>query len=202
MIVTALCILENCTMHTSENCGRIVDLYWQTKLHKALLHYTQFPHLQICIPATIILGMLNVHVDKGVIDITEEALSALLLKISTATKECTSTIKLEYISVSLFKLLRGANGLALNDKIIEPFLDNDILLSLLKLLRASDNDNDKLGALDLLWTLATHSRARELLQANSEILEELQSLSDVIPAAKCVLQKVEGWDEIEGEIAC
>ena len=194
MIVTALCILENCTMHTSENCRRIMDLYWQTKLHKALLHYTQFPCLQICIPANIILGMLNVHIDKGIIDITEEALTAFLLKITTATKECTSTIKLNYIAVSLLELLRGANGLALNDKIVQVFLDTNVLLSLLKLLKGSDNDDEKLGTLDLLWTLATHPSARELLRANSEILGELQSLSYVVPAAKCALQKVKGWD--------
>lgn len=179
-----------------------MDLYWQTKFHKTLLQYTQFPCLQICIPASIILGMLNVHIDKGVVDITEEALSAFLLKITTATKECTSTIKLNYISVSLLELLRGVNGLALNDKIIEVFLDTNVLLIFFKLLKGNDNDDDKLGAVELLWTLATHPSVRELLRANSEILKELQSLSYVIPAAKCALQKVKGWDQIEGEIVC
>lgn len=201
LIVTALCILENCTMHTSENCGRVMDLYCQTKVHKTLLRYTQFPCLQICIPATIILGVLNLHVDKGVIDITKNVISTFLLKITTAIKECSSTVKLNYISVSLLELIRGANGLALNEKIIEVFLENDILLALLKLLKESDNDDDKLGALDLLWTLTMHSISRELLCTHSEILEELKSLSDVIPAAKYALQKVEGWNQIEGELA-
>ena len=200
--MTTLCILENCTMHTSDNCGRILDLYWQTKMHKTLLRYTQFPHLQICIPTIIILGMLNLHVDNGVINITKEAISSYLHKIVTAAKECSSAISLDYIAVSLLELLKGANGLALNDKTVEIFVDNNILCSLLKFLKESDNDDDKLGVLDLLWTLATHSIVRELLCADSEVLEELRSLSDVIPAAKCALQKIEGWDQIESKLPC
>ena len=188
-------------MHTSENCGRILDLYWQTKADKTLLRYTQFPHLQIHIPAIIILGMLNLHVDNGVIDITTEAISSYLHKIATAAKEHNSTISLVYISVSLLELLRGANGLALNDKAVNIFVENNILSSLLMLLKESNNDDDKLGVLDLLWTLATHSIVRELLCANPEVLEELRSLSDTIPTAKCALQKVEGWNQIEGKLS-
>lgn len=159
----------------------------------------QFPQLQIRIPAIIILGMLNLHVDKGVIDITKDMILPFLYKIVTATKECSSTIKLDYISVSLLELLRAVNGLALNEKVVEVFLENNILLSLLKLLKESDNDDDKLEVIDVLWTLATHSIAKELLCTNSEVVEKLKSLSDFIPAAKCVLQKVEGWNHIEGK---
>lgn len=187
-------------MHTSENCGRILDLCWQNKVHKTLLRYTQFPHLQIYIPAIIILGMLNLHVDNGVIDITKEAISSYLHKIACAAKEGSSTVSLDYISVSLLELLRGANGLALNDKNVNIFVENNILSSLLKLLKESNNDEDKLGVLDLLWTLATHSIVRELLCSDPEIPEKLKSLSDTIPTAKCALQKVEGWNQIEGKL--
>ena len=187
-------------MHTSENCGRILDLYWQIKAHKTLLRYTQFPHLQICIPAIIILGMLNLHVDNGVIDITDEAISSYLHKITIAAKECNSIIRLDYISVSLLELLRGANGLALNDKTVNVFVENNILSSLLKLLKESNNDEDKLGVLDLLWILATHTIVRELLCADPQVLEELRALSDTIPIAKCALWKVEGWNQIEGKL--
>jgi len=187
-------------MYTSnENCRRILDLCWQTKAHEILFRYTQFPCLRVSIPAIIIIGMLNLHVNDGVVHITKEVIYPFLLEIVTAAKECTSTIKLGYISVSLLELLKGANGLALNNKTVEVFLENNILSSLLKLLKENDYD-DKSQILDLLWTLATHSIGRELLCANTEVLKELKSLSDVIPAAKCALQKVEGWNQLEGKL--
>lgn len=167
-------------------------------MHKTLLRYTQFPCLQISIPATIILGMLNLHVDESVADITKEVISSFLLKIVTAAKESTTAIKLDYVAVSLLELLKGANGLALSNKNAEIFVESDILSSLLRFLRENDSD-DKLGVLDLLWTLATHSVTRELLRVNSELIEEVKSLSDVIPAAKCASQKIEGWNQLEGK---
>ena len=200
MIVTALCVLENCSVSTSENCGRILDLFWQNKAHKTLLRYTLFPHLQISIPAVIILGMLNLHIDNGVIEISKEVASSYLHKIATAIKECNSTVSLGYISVSLLELLKGANGLALNDKTSKAFIENNMLLSLLKLLKESENDDDKLEILDLLWTLATLPTIRELLCTNSEVLEELRPLSDAIPDAKYTLQKIGSGNPIKGKL--
>ena len=189
-------------MCSSENCGRILDLYWYKKAHKTLLRYAQFPHLQISIPVVIILGMLNLHIDNGIIEISKEVVLSYFHKIATAIKECNSTVSLGYISVSLLELLKGAQGLTLNDKTSKIFMENNILLSLLKLLKESKNDDDKLGILDLLWTLATHSTVRELLCTNSQLLEELKPLADANPAAKYTLQKIESWNPMEGELAC
>ena len=196
-----MCTLENCAL--CESARGILDVYWKYRAQDILLSYSQSSLVQVSIPALIILGLMNSDADKDVVCVSREAIAPLLAKIVTAAAAVAAVSKspqpimLNYIAVSLLELLKGARGLALNETIAKIFIENEVLSSLTKLLKA-DSEDDKLETLEILWTLATHDSNKELLCNNREVLEELRLRSDNFPAARCALLRIEGWNPLKG----
>ena len=195
--MTALCTLENCALCVPEK--GILDVYWNYKAQDIFLPYSQSSLVQISIPALIILGLMNSDADKDVVTVSREVITPLLAKIvsAVATNKSSQPIMLNYIAVSLLELLKGARGLALNERIAKMFFENEFQSFLTKILKA-DTDDSKLETIELLWTLATHDSTKELLYNSPEVLEELRLRSDHFSAAKCALLRIKGWNLLEG----
>ena len=173
-------------------------MYWKYKAQQIFLSYSKSSLVQVSIPALIVLGVMNSDAEKDVVCISKDAVVPLLAKIIAAvSNKSTQPIMLNYIAVSLLELLKGARGLALNGTIAEMFCENEFLLSLTELIKTG-GDDDQLCAIELLWTLVTLNRTKELLHKKTEVLDVLRIKSDKFPAAKCALIKIEGWNHLEG----
>lgn len=195
LVVSALAILENCAEIPS-----LVEILWELQADQVLLPYMSSPLLQVCIPALVLLGLLSVNADKGIVCLDEEIVVAFSDKISDAVKDTSLSTELGYMKIMAAGLLKGANGLALDVVNATNFLKNGILPSFLAYLKGSHVDSEvSVIIMKCFWTFATHSTIKEQLLVEEEILQAMDVFADTIPAAKCALLKIKGWDLNEGK---
>ena len=195
LVVSALCILENCAQ-----IPNLVEILWELQADEVLLSYVKIPLLQVSIPALVLLGFLNTNADKGSICLDDEVANVFSEKIINAVESTSLSIEIGYMRITAEELIKGANGLALNEVNARHFLENGVLSSFVTYMKGSNTDNKlSMAFLKFLWTLATHSSVRDQLL---DILQEVRSFFNSVSVAKHVLIKIKGWNFHEGTNTC
>lgn len=196
LVVSALCTLENCAQ-----VPNLVELLWELQPDQIISPYIVSALLQVRIPALIVLGLLSINADKGIVTLNEEISAVFSKKIVDAVKDISLSTEIGYIKVTAEELIKSANGFALDEMNAMHFLKNNIHLSLLAYFKGSNiNDELSLIVMKFLWTLTTHPTVQRKLVEELEIVQEITSLADTMPAAKCALLKIKGWNFLQGKL--
>lgn len=196
LVVSALSTLENCAQ-----VPNLVELLWELRPDQIISPYIVSALLQVRILALTVLGLLSINADKGIVTLNEEISAVFSKKIIDAVKDISLSTEIGYIKVTAEELIKSANGFALDEMNAMHFLKNNIHLSLLAYFKGSNiNDELSLAVMKFLWTLTTHSTVQRKLVEELEIVQEITSLADTMPAAKCALLKIKGWNFLQGKL--
>lgn len=195
LVVSAICILQNCS-----RVSNLLEVLWELRADQVILPYISSNLLQVSVPALIFLGLLCINVSRGIVCLNEGIAMMMSKKIVDAVQDTSLSTKVGYIGITAEELIEGTNGLALNETNAMNFIKNDMLLSFLTYFKGSNIDNSlSLIIVKFIWTLAIHSTLKEQLIANVEIVEEIKQLAGTMPAAKYALLKIKGWNVNQGK---
>lgn len=188
-------MLENCAQAFNSLVNAV---FWKTRAHNVILHYTNCHMLQIFVPALVLLGLMCLDADHGIAFLEQEKVILLLAQISSALENTELSVTLNYVKMSVSRLLKGSSGLATNEANALLFVNCGIIPVLIKALTVARDLDCQSAAAEFLWILTAYSFAIEHLSTDLEVSKALGSIETVIPAAKCALQKIQGWSEKEG----
>ena len=199
--MSALCILGNCA-----KISVVSQILWDMQIMEVLSSYTKCPLQQVYIPAMMLTGLLSLDTKANNVSLNNELIVLLVATITIATTDTAMAAEVGYIKMTATKLLRGTNGLALNERNARLLLENGVLLPLIEALLNGDVATRQ-SAVDLLWTLAMENTVREQLCVTPEVLQALEAVTSFMPesksltlAAKCSLLRINGWSQLEGTV--
>ena len=173
---------------------------------EVLLSYTKCPLQQVYIPAMMLTGLLSLDTKESNVSLNYELIVLLVATITIATTDTAMAAEAGYIKMTATELLRGTNGLALNERNAISLLENGVLSPLIEALLNGDVATRQ-SAVDLLWTLSLENTVREQLCVTPEVLQALEAITSFMPksksltlAAKCSLLRIKGWNQLEGTV--
>lgn len=199
--MSALCILGNCA-----KMSVVSQILWDMQIMEVLSSYTKCPLQQVYIPAMMLTGLLSLDTNENNVSLNNELIVLLVATITIATTDTAMAAEVGYIKMTATELLRGTNGLALNERNAISLLENGVLSPLIEALLNGDVATRQ-SAVDLLWTLAMENTVREQLCVTPEVLQALEAVTSFMPesksltlAAKCSLLRINGWSQLEGTV--
>lgn len=199
--MSALCILGNCA-----KISVVSQILWDMQIMEVLSSYTKCPLQQVYIPAMMLTGLLSLDTKENNVSLNNELIVLLVAAITIATTDTAMAAEVGYIKMTATELLRGTNGLALNERNAISLLENGVLSPLIEALLNGDVATRQ-SAVDLLWTLAMENTVREQLCVTPEVLQALEAVTSFMPesksltlAAKCSLLRINGWSQLEGTV--
>ena len=199
--MSALCILGNCA-----KISVVSQILWDMQIMEVLSSYTKCPLQQVYIPAMMLTGLLCLDTKENNVSLNNELIVLLVATVTIATTDTAMAAEVGYIKMTATKLLRGTNGLALNERNAILLLENGVLLPLIEALLNGDVATRQ-SAVDLLWTLAMENTVREQLCVTPEVLQALEAVTSFMPesksltlAVKCSLLRINGWSQLEGTV--
>lgn len=159
--------------------------FWKMRPFDIVLPYARSQQLQISVLSLILLGAMCWDADHYFVSLEKKEVKLLL----DLTKLGNFFIKEEYnsftneIRIYASKLLNGVKGLAISESNAKCFVDCDIVPYLVEFLK-SDNPDSQLAAAQIIWMLSMHLHVT--------VKDQLTAIENLVPAAECALQKMEG----------